>query len=466
MAEATYGAGRYGIDVYGPLVTTGSTGTGVLTIDPPTLVGAGGILAPPIVIPPQIGIAPPLAVVEVAFASNPTGLPVWVDISAYVEAFSITRGRQRELDRVQAGTLSLRLNNMTRRFDPTNAAGPYFGNILPMRRIRVRATYNNTAFPLYSGYVESWGQEWHGWQDAVVTVTASDAFMVLNLAQVNTSFPIQTSDGRVNSVLNAIGWTIGGPAWLLDTSALDVTTVLGPTGDRVVNPGQSTIQASVLANTSALAHLQDVADSEFGLLFTDREGAVTFLGRLASAIGSSASNAGTFGELEMPYVDILLSYDDTDVWNDVRITPNGGSEQVAADGTSQAQYFVRTLARTSLHNTGSDALGLAQMLLTRHKQPALQVSSMTLDGEVAPTAVYPQMLGRDIGDLVTVRRRPPAGGSMIEQVSIIQGIGVGYTAEGGIWSTMWRLSPADTATYWVLEDPMFGVLDSTSRLFF
>jgi hypothetical protein len=422
-------------------------------------------IAPLVVIPAQVAGMPPQLVVEVSFATNPADPPIWVDITKYVERLTINRGRQRELDQVQAGVCTLDLENRDRRFDPTYVSGPYYPNVLPMRRLRVRATYNNTSFPLYSGYVESWGQHWNTWQDAIVPVTAADAFKVLNLAQLNTSFPVETSDQRVNDVLNTINWTVGGAAWIMGTSILGTTTILGPTGDRVVSPGSSTIQASVLADTSALQHLQDVTDTEMGLLFTDRVGAVTFYGR---GHATNTTSAGTFGEAagEMPYVDIQLAYDDTQIWNDARVTPQGGTQQTGTDLASQAQYYVRTLSKTStLHNSDAEALGLAQALVVRFAQPSLQIISMTLDGEANPSVIYPEMLGRDLGERVTVRRRPVWGG-MIEQISDIQGISIDYAAEGGVWSVTWRLTPADTSTYWVLGDPVKSKLATTTTLFF
>ena len=421
----------------------------------------------PIVIPPQVPGMGPALVVEISFTTNPADPPQWVDVTKYVQDnLSINRGRQRELDQIQAATCAFDLDNRDRRFDPTFVGSPYYPNVLPMRRVRVRSTYNNSNYPLFTGYIESWGQTWAGWQDAIVPVTAADAFKPLNLAQLNTSFPVESSDQRVNDVLSAINWTIGGPAWTLGTSALGTTTVLGPTGDRVIGPGSSTIQASMLANTSALQHLQDVTTTEMGLLFTGRDGAVNFKGR--GGIVNTTSLA-TFGEGtgELPYVSVELAYDDTNIWNDLEITPVGGTQQSAKDTTSQAQYYTRTLALTStLQNSDADAQSLATALLGKYTQPSLQVIAMTLDGWADPSAIFPQMLGREIGDLVTVMRRPPGGGQPIAQPSIVQGIAVTYAVSGGDWSVTWRLAPADTLNYWTLNSATLSVLGTSTRLFF
>lgn len=67
--------------------------------------------------------------------------PVWEDETSSVRAFSLFRGRQAELDAVQPGTASVELDNTDRRFDPNHATGPYYGDLLPGRRMRISATY-------------------------------------------------------------------------------------------------------------------------------------------------------------------------------------------------------------------------------------------------------------------------------------------------------------------------------------
>lgn len=420
----------------------------------------------PIVIPPQITHLPQL-VVEVAFSALPTTTPVWTDITRYVQTMAISRGRQRELDQVMAGTLSLNLINRDRRFEMGYAGSPYYPGVIPMRRIRVRATYNGSNYYLYGGYVESWGQTYAGYQDDQSPVEAADAFKVLNLAKLNTSFPAQTSDARVNAVLGAIGWTVGGAAWLLNISKLGIDTIVGPTGDRLVTPGSATLAAATLTNASALSHLQDVANTEQGLLFTNVQGQVVFYGRQHALGVPQLASLGTFGENEMPYVSIQLAGDDSEIWNEVRLTAVGGTEQTASDATSQSQYYLRTFPNTAtLHNSDLQASSMAFAILHRYAQPARQVVQMTLDGEADPENIYPQMLGRELGDRVTVIRRPQFGGTPITQVSTIQGIDIAYDAVQPAWSTSWRLSPADTATYWILNSSTASQLGTTTRLFF
>jgi hypothetical protein len=56
-----------------------------------------------------------------------------------------SRGRQYELDQVQAGTLQLALSNTDGALDPNNGAGPYAGHIWPYQPFRMRAQWPPTA---------------------------------------------------------------------------------------------------------------------------------------------------------------------------------------------------------------------------------------------------------------------------------------------------------------------------------
>ncbi|MDD5512002.1 MAG: hypothetical protein PHI12_14535, partial [Dehalococcoidales bacterium] len=81
-------------------------------------------------------MARPTIVVRIAFATDPfADTPTWTDVSADVMSFSIERGRQHFLDRIEAGTVYLVLKNSSGNYWPNNAAGDYYPNVLPGKRI-------------------------------------------------------------------------------------------------------------------------------------------------------------------------------------------------------------------------------------------------------------------------------------------------------------------------------------------
>lgn len=122
----------------------------------------------------------PTQVVEAAFGYNPFDPnAVYTDISAYVIGIEgLSHGRQNEIGRFEAGGLTLTLNNADRRFDPTFAAGPYYGNLVPM--VRIRITEGGEVIGVR--FVERWAPTFE--LSAECVVTAFDGLKALNQLSV------------------------------------------------------------------------------------------------------------------------------------------------------------------------------------------------------------------------------------------------------------------------------------------
>lgn len=382
----------------------------------------------------------PSMVCQCAFSTLPTQAPTWTTISQYVRTISTSRGRQFELDRMQAGTASILLSNQLRQFDPFNASSPYSPHIVPKKRIRLQATWASVTYPIFDGYVEVWPQAWGlSGKLAESNVTASDAFAVFGQAMLNANFPAELSSVRIGRVLDAINWG-SGPTGIVGDPVLGLigtTAILGPTGGRAIGTGSVNLQASTLVNTTALEHLLMVEDSEAGRLFMSRDGLVTFIGRASLP----SSIFATFGDAagELPYFDLTLGVNP--IWNDFRLTRTGGVEQVAGDSVSQSQYFLSSKPGSSfLQANDSDLNALANYLLALYKDPHERVTAMTIMPSRDPANLWPQVLGREIGDHIVIHRRPPGGGLVIAQESVIEGIQ--HTGANSQWTTVFSLSPA------------------------
>lgn len=136
------------------------------------------------------GGAPPSVVAEttiptpemsVAWASDPLDPPVYSDVSAYLRSVSTSRGRSYEYDRSETGVASYTLSNRDSRFDPDNAAGPYFPNVKPTRRTQINAVFDTVSYPVIQAFSEGYPNEFPGdGYDAVVQQNASDWFYPLN----------------------------------------------------------------------------------------------------------------------------------------------------------------------------------------------------------------------------------------------------------------------------------------------
>lgn len=108
----------------------------------------------------------PAFTVEVAFASDPFDTaPVWTDITSFVRSVEVTRGRQFELDLVEASVMTLDVEDEDRRFDPTNASSPYASNVKPMRLVRFTVTHNAVVYRRFTGFIEGFPVRWEGGGD-------------------------------------------------------------------------------------------------------------------------------------------------------------------------------------------------------------------------------------------------------------------------------------------------------------
>ncbi|MBI4496318.1 MAG: hypothetical protein HY689_00230 [Chloroflexi bacterium] len=387
----------------------------------------------------------PVVTVEIAFATDPGDTPTWTDVSDYVRGVSIRRGRQHELARMEAGTCTLTLDNRDRRFDPANTGSPYSPNVIPMRRVRVSAVWDSTPYYLFTGFIEAWPQDWPDgtFGDALAQVEAVDGFKVLAMVKVSGSYPEELSSARATRVLDAISW---------------------PAADRNIETGQSDVQAATVAD-KALEHLQKVEEAENGLVFIDGQGRLTFHGRHHRILNQSASQ-GTFGDAfdgtELPYLGLTPSYDDSEIWNDVRITREGGTEQQAQDTDSQTKYLRRTLETTGvLITTDAEALHAAQWKLGIYREPGIRFEALSVDGHMDDN-LWPLVLGLEFGDRITVRRRPPGGGDALERDCHVEGVQHDISREE--WQTTWQLSPASPYAWWVLGDAENSQLGVTTRL--
>jgi hypothetical protein len=388
--------------------------------------------------------------------SAPTLEPVWEDISAFVRAFSFQRGRQHELDRPTVGTLSLKIDNRDRRFDPNNASGPYYGNLKPMRRLRLSAVWSGTTFPLIDTLVEEWPMQWPSKTDSIVVLKCVDHLAVF-AAGITATWGEELSGARIEHVLDAVGWPFDWPSgtfWLLGVvgrSELGTHTYVGPQAQRAIDVGSNTVAAATLNNTTAIEHIRQVSDVERGNYYVAKDGSFVWKQQISRYINTEP--VAEFGETPgtLPYQDIVVSQGIEWVINSSKVTVQGGSSYTASDATSQVNYFLRPKTLTlpiGGSSPGLVAQDIADELVYRYKDPVIRASSMTIKPARDPDTLWPVILGRELGDRIKVNRQPPGGGALLTFEVTIEAIRM--EASPRDWTVTWSLAPADRKDYWVM----------------
>jgi len=246
----------------------------------------------------------------------------------------------------------------------------------------------------------------------------------------------QTTGERLDTILDSFSW---------------------PSGARAIDTGNTTLTTTSLSG-SLLDHMQLVGEAEDGLLFVDGAGKVTLVERHAMLGSPYTVSQGTFGDTDAEtysYENVEPSAPAHYIRNEIKVTPEGGPPQYAIDTTSSHKYGSRNYERGPLPVSTSQAKDAASWLLSRYKDPHPRFKSMTLSPIGAEDTMYPQMLARRLGDLVTVVRRPPGGGPATTVVCRIEGISHDFT--GRSWLTTWKLAPSDPVSdWWVLGTSALG----------
>lgn len=362
---------------------------------------------------------------EIGFASNPKDSSItWTDVSDYFRAFSITRGRTHVMDTVQAGTLQVVLDNSDRRFDPTNTSSPYDPNVLPAKPIRIQATHNLTTYNLFRGTIDGWPLLWPQGKDAIVQLEATDDFKMIALDTLVSTEVQEKSGTRIGNILDDVSWPAGRRS--LDTGAMDVvgTTV------ECVNP---------------LNEIQTVVESEVGLFFMAGNGDATFQDqnhRGAQVVQDTFSDDGA----NLPYADVSVGYDDTQIWNSITATRVGVTATVASeDATSVTAYGRRKLRLNDLLLVNStDLQTIADLYRDTFKDPALRIEQLVFYPQEDPSNLWPVALGAEISDKYNVEITPPGSGTptQIDQDVFVEQITHTVTADPQTWTVTWHTSNA------------------------
>lgn len=108
-----------------------------------------------------------------------TDPPIWTSVPANkVRGFSTSRGRNSELDEIDAGTATVLVDNRDRTFDPVINT-----SIRPLNRWWIRTQFNGETHDIFKGYAQLYDQSWPspGFSDALAIVSCVDEFKVLAL---------------------------------------------------------------------------------------------------------------------------------------------------------------------------------------------------------------------------------------------------------------------------------------------
>lgn len=363
----------------------------------------------------------------------------FVDVSQWVRSVTVNRGKNRELEKVTAGSCSVTFDNNNRWFDPQFTGSPYYGNIVPKREIRISM---NGEY-VFRGVIEDWNLNYSKQGDSTADVMAIDGFALLGQQTLTGGTATsQLSGARV-------------------TAVLDDPSVAWPVTLRSIDTGTATLQADVIASgTNALEYLQLIESTEYGQVFIGRDGSLNFRDRQFQPSASDVLLADDGTGINFAEVNIV--YGSEQLYNEIELARASGGTVTASDSTSQTIYGIRNLTETGLlFNSDADMIPLATWFANKYSEPEYRFETVGVNLDVLGVSDQARLLQIDLDDTMRVKFTPNGVGSPIEKT--VQVIGVSHS-----WSTNQQrvtFSFQDLGiSPFILDDAIFGKLDSGNAL--
>jgi len=402
--------------------------------------------------------------VEIGFDSNPFDNSItFTDVSNYVRQFTTKRGRANELGQFVGGTCSILLSNADNRFNPNNTASPYYDSgsgetkIQPHKVVRIQATYDSTTYPIFYGFLDMIPVSYPALgADSTVVFNCVDAFKLFN--QVT---------------LNSAGWRLGRGGF----SELGISTVMGyedttelssdritrlldqvqfPSGLRSINTGTINVISQSSTSSDVLTLLRDVERAENAQFFMGADGVATFRNRdyrlsntKAVNVQASFANDGT----QLPYQNVVSSYDTHEVINLYEWTRSGGTAQFVSDATSIQKFRPIASSQTTINETDADVLSIIEQKINETSIPIVRIEQLQVNPR-EDVNIWPKALGLGFGDRISVKIVNPDSSDYTDELWI-ESISHTVNASSQTWNWNLTLSPAGSAG-WILGQAKLG----------
>lgn len=233
-----------------------------------------------------------------------------------------------------------------------------------------------------------------------------------------------------------------------------------PLGD--LDSSLTEVPAQLTVGRSTQDAIQEVADAEFGLVFIDGSGSLTFHNRNRAAAKTAPDLT-----LDSQYVtpDVQPVTDDQQIVNYLEATAAGtGATSVAQDAGSEDAHGRYPISQTYLVQTDAEALDRASWIVAKQAEPTPRYGTLTINLYKMSESLAASVV--DVLDLncwlrVTSLGSQNPGGTVADV--IVQGWNAEATAEG--WTISCNVVSREIFTAWIPDDPIFGILDTYLMLF-
>lgn len=332
--------------------------------------------------------------------SSTVPVPI-VDLTPDVRQITINRGRSPQRDTYEAGSAVVRVLDPNSYFNPQNTSSPYFGYLVPLRKLRVSATTGTDQHFLFSGYTTEYRYTYpQGQETGYVDIYCSDAFRLFQLAQVETvadSGAGQSTGTRIGKILDQINF---------------------PANMRTLASGDSLCQADPATLRTSLGALKNVEFSEQGAFFINGSGTAIFKDR-SDVVSSIAATPIQFNQSTgIPYKNLVFAFDDKLIINQASMTRVGGTQQFAENVTSVTKYFPHSYSQQDLViDTDANALNIAKTYVATRAETTIRIDAMTVD-LLDPDVPTNTMIGLDYFTNCRIENNQPDGSTIVKTLQV------------------------------------------------
>jgi hypothetical protein len=331
------------------------------------------------------------------FGSSDVLIPV-VDLTPDVYSISIRRGRNIMKDTYEAGTAIVRVLDPLGYFNPQNTSSPYFGYLVPLRKLRVSATTATADHFLFSGYVNDYKYTFpQGQETAYVDLLCTDGFRLLQMANVGTiaTTPAGQDTGtRIGKILDDVQW---------------------PTSMRSIATGVTTCVADPATIRTTLEAVKNAEFSEgLGAFYMSPDGTAVFKSRTQVAATLSVTPIEFDQTTGINYRSVQYAFDDKLIINDVKFNRVGGTAQNVISQTSIDKYFPHGLTQENLiAETDTIVAGIAGNYVNTRKETTIRIDAMTVD-LLDPSVPTDTMISLDYFDNLKITNVTQEGSTIVK----------------------------------------------------
>ena len=360
---------------------------------------------------------------------NPPADTASTDVTADSFGMSTGRGRNRDLQRTNAGSIDVQFRNETRRFDPQSDS-PIKDFVKPRVPVRMKVD----GFEAFTGTINDWDLSYAVSGQSTANLVGADSFTLFAQESAVGTAVAEASGARLNRVLDGF-------------------PIPFPEDEREIDAGNATFHAQIY-DSNALQYLQNIEQSEGGLIFMTKGGKVAFQQRLLQP----AENVLQFtdGGDGIPYEDVQITFGTDLLANSVTVTSTEGTA-IANNTDSQEANGVAELSVDSLLESGS-LEGLANFLLFKFGTPEYRFANVTVNLRRLSLEERADVLQLELGSQADVIFTPNNVGDPISIRNRIIGISHDVTVDEHRVTFNFE---ALGFSFFILDDPVAGKLDNT-----